>query len=160
MQTSLKHSKLGRPTKYKASHCEDVVELGRQGLSLSQIAAKFDVARSTIDHWASNHDEFSEALTRAKTFAQAWWETKAQEALFDRKFNSAVWKKTVEARFREDYTIIEKPKDDYSSNFAAQLQRARQAHDEEEERRESEIETLRQKLRLEQEKNNLKPQSE
>lgn len=70
------------------------------------MAAAFEVCRQTIDNWAEEHPEFLEALSRADALAQAWWEDKGQAAI-DRgpsEFNSLVWKKSVEARFRHDYT--------------------------------------------------------
>lgn len=94
----------GRPTKYDPAYCEDVVELGKAGKSLAQMCAHFDIARSTIDQWSADNPEFSEALARAKVHAQAWWEDKGVVGMESDKFNAAVWKKSVEARFREDYT--------------------------------------------------------
>lgn len=94
----------GRPTKYDKKYCEEVIELGMAGKSLAQMASHFDVARSTIDQWAEDYAEFSEALNRAKVHAQAWWEDKAMEGLSNREFNAPVWKKSMEARFRDDYT--------------------------------------------------------
>jgi hypothetical protein len=94
----------GRPSTYDPSYCEQVVELGKAGKSKAQMAAHFDVARSTIDTWAAAHPEFSEALTRADAHCQAWWENQGQSGLTAPGFNAAVWKKSVEARFRDDYT--------------------------------------------------------
>lgn len=94
----------GRPTLYRKEYCDEVVDLGKQGKSLVQMAAHFDVSRSTIDQWSVDNAEFSEALNRAKAHAQDWWERAAQENLALPGFNAAVWKKSVEARFREDYT--------------------------------------------------------
>jgi hypothetical protein len=94
----------GRPTDYNPKYCEEVIELGKQGKSLAQMASRFDVARSTIDEWASVHPEFSEALTRAKAHAQAWWEDAGQDGLKADKFNAQVWTKSMQARFRDDYT--------------------------------------------------------
>jgi hypothetical protein len=94
----------GRPTDYKSEYCDDVIELGKAGKSLAQMASAFDVARSTIDTWADAHPEFSEALSRAITHCQAWWEDKGQSGMETQGFNAAVWKKSVEARFRADYT--------------------------------------------------------
>lgn len=94
----------GRPSKYDPSHCDVVVELGKQGKSLAQMCAHFDIARSTIDKWAEDHTEFSEALSRAKVHSQAWWEETGVAGMTADKFNSQIWVKTVQARFREDYT--------------------------------------------------------
>lgn len=94
----------GRPSAYKPEYCAKVVEWGKQGYSPAQMCSEMDVARSTIDEWALKYPEFSEAFTRAKAHAQAWWEKTGQEAMFLPGFNAAVWKKSMEARFREDYT--------------------------------------------------------
>ncbi|AEY69675.1 putative terminase small subunit [Brucella phage V_19] len=96
----------GRPTLYRPEYCETVIELGKQGDSLAQMAAHFDVSRQTIENWASDHPEFLAALSRAKVHCQAWWEKAGREGMFlgGGGFNAAVWKKSMEARFREDYT--------------------------------------------------------
>lgn len=94
----------GRPTKYEASYCEEVVKMGREGKSFAQMASHFDVSRQTIDNWAKDNPQFLEALTRAKAHAQAWWEDMGMKGMVGDKFNAAVWKKSMEARFREDYT--------------------------------------------------------
>ena len=96
----------GRPTLYRREYCEKVIELGKEGASLAQMASHFDVSRPTIDQWAVDYPEFSEALMRAKAHAQAWWENAGREGMFmgSGGFNAQVWKKSVEARFRDDYT--------------------------------------------------------
>ncbi len=94
----------GRPTDYDPAFCDRVIELGREGKSKAQMCAEFDISRQTIDNWAAAHEEFLEALNRAMAHAQAWWESKAVEGLEKPGFNAAVWKKSMEARFREDYT--------------------------------------------------------
>lgn len=94
----------GRPTLYRPEYCERVIELGREGKSPAQIASDLDVARPTLLAWSDQHPEFLTALTRAKVHEQAWWEDKGQAALTSDRFNSAVWSKSMSARFREDYT--------------------------------------------------------
>jgi DNA-binding XRE family transcriptional regulator len=94
----------GRPSEYDESFCARVIELGKAGKSKAQMAADFDVSRQTIDNWAEAHEEFLEALNRAMAHCQAWWEDKGQAGMEAPGFNAAVWKKSVEARFRDDYT--------------------------------------------------------
>lgn len=95
---------MGRPSDYLPEHCEAVVELGKQGKSPAQMAAHFDVSRQTIDNWAEAHPEFLEALSRALTHCQAWWEDKGMVGMVAPGFNAAVWSKSMQARFRDDYT--------------------------------------------------------
>ena len=94
----------GRPTAYKPEYCKQVIELGKEGKSVAQMCAHFDISRQTIDNWAEANPEFLEAYTRAKVHAQAWWEDLAVTNLTNREFQSPIWKKSMEARFRDDYT--------------------------------------------------------
>ncbi len=94
----------GRPTLYKPEYCEEVVELGKQGKSPVEIACDLGVLRETMLGWAKQHEEFSTALTRAKQFEQQWWENEGRKGLTADKFNAQVWTKSMQARFREDYT--------------------------------------------------------
>lgn len=94
---------MSRPSTYDPKYCEQVVELGREGLSEVQISARIDVPRTTMRSWADAHPEFSSALTRAKELSQDWWESKAQEGLANREFNAGLWKANVASRFREEY---------------------------------------------------------
>jgi hypothetical protein len=94
---------MGRPTLYKPEFCEQVIELGKQGKSITQIAAKLDVDKATVLRWKDEKEDFSTAMSRALTFSQEWWEDQAQVGLTDRNFNAAIWHKSVVSRFREDY---------------------------------------------------------
>lgn len=94
----------GRHSTYDPVHCETVIELGKAGKSLTQIACALDVDKATLLRWKEEHPEFRTAITRAKEFEQDWWETQGQIGLGAERFNAAVWKKSMEARFRDDYT--------------------------------------------------------
>ena len=96
-------AKMGRPTLYKPEFCEQVIELGKQGKSITQMAAKLEVDKASLLKWKNEKDEFSTALRVALTYSQDWWEDKAQTGLVDRNFNAALWKHCVTSCFREDY---------------------------------------------------------
>lgn len=100
----------GRPTDYRPEFCERVIELGRLGYSHAQIAAHadIDVARKTLYEWADKYPEFSDAITRARDLAQAWFENKGQDGLEKPGFNASLWNKQVTCRFRDDYTETSK----------------------------------------------------
>ena len=95
--------KMGRPSLYRPEYCETVVELGKMGKSMVQMAAHFDVDRETLNYWAATNPDFSASLTRAKVHSQCWWEDQGQGGLASRDFNAALWHKNVASRFREDY---------------------------------------------------------
>lgn len=94
----------GRPTKYRPEFCDLIIKVGEEGGWLCEMAEACDVVRSTMDEWAANHPEFSEALTRAKQKAQAWFELKGRTGMEADKFNSALWQKQMSARHPDEYT--------------------------------------------------------
>lgn len=103
-QEAQKKRPVGRPTKYRPEFCEQIIDLGKEGKSIAQMAAHFDVDKASIFDWAAAHEEFSTALARARAHSQTWWEDKAQSNLASRDFNAQLWLKSVSSRFREDYT--------------------------------------------------------
>ena len=56
----------GRPSKYSEAYCNEVVEAGAQGLSLTAFAGVIGVDRSTIDYWRESFPEFSLACKKAQ----------------------------------------------------------------------------------------------
>ena len=96
--------KMGRPSGYRDEFCEIIEDMGREGKSVAQMAARLDVSKETVYQWVKAHPEFSDAFTRARTFSQAWWEAKGQDAIGDRNFNANLYKLSLAARFRDDYT--------------------------------------------------------
>ena len=95
---------VGRPSKYKPEYCEQIIELGKLGKSIAQMASHFDVDKASIFDWAAAHEDFSTALARAKAHSQTWWENAAQQNMDNRNFNAQLWLKSVASRFRDDYT--------------------------------------------------------
>lgn len=93
----------GRPPLYRDEFCNRVIELGKAGYSQARMAADLGVAKSTITEWAKSNADFMNALTRARTYSQAWWEQEAQNGLKNRDFNAGIWDKSVKSMFREDY---------------------------------------------------------
>ncbi len=53
----------GRPTDYRPEYCERVIELGRLGMSVVEMAADIGVARNTLEQlWPAANPEFLQAL--------------------------------------------------------------------------------------------------
>ena len=71
---------LGAPTKYDAKFCNEVIALGKQGLSITQIAYRMDVARSSLYNWMDEHPDFLDAIKKARHYAQGFWENALTEA--------------------------------------------------------------------------------
>lgn len=94
---------MARPTTYQQEYCEAVLEAGAQGKSIAWMAASLDVNKDTIYEWAKVHPEFSDALTRARAKAQAWWEDQGQTGMVTPGFGASVWSRSMAARFPEDW---------------------------------------------------------
>jgi transposase len=96
--------KVGRPSSYKPEYCDKIIEYGKLGHSIAQMASELDVAKATIFDWRDLHPEFATALARAQTHSQAHWESLAKTHMGDKNFNAQLWLKSVGSRFRDDYT--------------------------------------------------------
>lgn len=94
---------MARPTEYKQEYCAQVIEWGRLGKSLAWMAAELDVSRECLYEWQRVHNEFSDAMTRAKDHAQRWWEDAGQAGMLTPGFNASVWSRSMAARFPQDW---------------------------------------------------------
>jgi hypothetical protein len=94
---------MARPSSYNPEFCEQVLAWGAQGKSLTWMAAALDISRETIYAWARDYEDFSDAITRAKAKAQAWWEDKGQAGMEGGNLNPGIWTKSMAARFPEDW---------------------------------------------------------
>lgn len=71
---------------------------------MAVIAAAFNVDRATLYKWAADYPDFSTALARAKAYEQEWWENTGQKKLGAKHFQAQVWRTSMSARFKDDYT--------------------------------------------------------
>ena len=98
---------VGRPSKYDSAFCERVIQLGKLGKSIEQIACELDVGTKTIYNWRDEHPEFLRALDMAREFEQNWWETIAQTHMIEEKdaakLNASIWSRSMAARFPKKY---------------------------------------------------------
>lgn len=82
---------MARPTKYDARfHIPWVRSLARRGLTVKEIAQEMGIARSTLNRWAKEHEEFSDTLNKGRSEADALVE--------DSLFRRAVGSTTTETR--------------------------------------------------------------
>ena len=98
----------GRPSEYRPEYCERVVELGRLGMSVVEMASDIGVSRNTMEtRWTEAHPEFREALEIARESSQAWWESMGRVNLIMNKevgtFQASVWSRSMAARFPRDW---------------------------------------------------------
>lgn len=98
---------VGRPTTYDPAYCERVVELGKMGKSIEQICYILNTPVRTLYEWRDRHPDFSQALTDAKDYEQAWWEEQASSYMVETKegprLNATLWSRSMAARFPKKY---------------------------------------------------------
>ena len=98
---------VGRPTSYDPSFCDRAIELGRIGKSIEQIAANLGFSTRVLYDWRDKNPEFLHALEYAKDLELDWWETIAQAMMVENKesdkLNSAIWSRSMAARFPKKY---------------------------------------------------------
>jgi len=98
---------VGRPSLYDPKYCEEVIALGKLGKSVEQIASRLGFSLRTMYQWKEQHQEFLHALEEAKEHEQAWWEDQADAYMVETKegpkLNSAIWSRSMAARFPKKY---------------------------------------------------------
>ena len=98
---------VGRPSKYDPAFCERVIELGKLGKSVEQIACELGLSTRVMYKWRDEHEEFMHAMEDAKEYEQNWWETIAQTHMIEEKdcakLNASIWSRSMAARFPKKY---------------------------------------------------------
>ncbi len=94
--------KVGRPLTYDPELCQRAVALGMLGNSWAGIARDFGISRSTLNTWEGQYPEFKDALARARTAAQAWFEEHGRKNLKAKHYQAQVSRTIMAAQF-EDY---------------------------------------------------------
>lgn len=95
---------MGRPSLYDPAYCEKVIELGKEGLSVVEMACRIGVARATLEtNWPAEHPEFLEAFTRAREESQAWWENAGRTGMLTKGIDAAIYSRSMAARFPNDW---------------------------------------------------------
>ncbi len=93
----------GRPSLYNPAYCERVLELAAEGCGKAEIAAALAVSVKTLTAWMKTHDEFREAMTRAKELEYAWWLAAGRKGQFMRTWNATGWALQMRNRFRKRF---------------------------------------------------------
>jgi hypothetical protein len=98
---------VGRPTLYDPALCDKVIELGKLGKSIEQIASILGFSLRTFYIWRDAYEEFLHAMEDAKQYEQFWWEEQAQAYLVENrdsdKINTTMWSRSMGARFPKKY---------------------------------------------------------
>ena len=65
---------MARPTKYEPEMCQAVIEAGKEGKTLAEMATDIGIHRETLNEWRGANEEFSDAVKEGLANAQSWWE--------------------------------------------------------------------------------------
>lgn len=89
------------PPSYSDDLPAEVVALGAVGLTETQIADHLALSADGLVVMAKAHQPLADALSRARTAAQAWWEEQARRALIteNNRFPAGAWAQVMKARF-------------------------------------------------------------
>ena len=62
----------GRPTLYRPEMCDRLIEMGRQGYTVVEMAVDLEITKSSLYKYVEDHEEFSDAFTRAREMAESF----------------------------------------------------------------------------------------
>lgn len=92
----------GRPTKYDPLMCDQVIECGKQGMSIEETCVELDISDDSWYRWSdeeSGHKEFCESIKRHKALCYAWWMKEGRTQLQNTKFSFTGWYMNMKNRF-------------------------------------------------------------
>lgn len=90
--------------------CDLVIEAGKKGKSKAGMCAAIDISLQTMNVWADEIPEFSEAIDKAMVYSQEYLEDLAQKHFTSQFFQSSTYNKRMGSQFRH--------KDGYSDQTA------------------------------------------
>ena len=98
--------------KYKPELAEQLLDLGKKGKYVTQVAAIFGVCRESLYQWSmdSNKPEFVEAWPLYKTFCQNWWMDLGVKGIMGEipKWQYTPWIYMMKCLFREEWLSDQK----------------------------------------------------
>ncbi len=98
---------MGRPSEYDPAYCDRVIELGKEGASIVEMAAEIGCHRETLEqNWPAAYPEFSEAFARARLRSQAWWERTGRIGMQTKAIDASIWSRSMAARFPRDWREV------------------------------------------------------
>ena len=80
-----------------------VMNLGRDGASRAQMAARLKTSRQQLTGWARAHPKFAQALEKADDLSLSYWEQKAQDYLWQRPMTKRARTRRTRDRIKRQY---------------------------------------------------------
>lgn len=101
----------GRPTKYKETLGNDLIELGKVGKLPAQVASSFGVTKQTLHEWRGAYPVFSDAYAIYKEHCENWWldlaQSQAQGGIGN--FNATKFMLAAAFRYTEKTEVVTDP---------------------------------------------------
>lgn len=93
------------PADYHPDLIQELLTLGANGYSSTEIAAHWAISEQTLEEWGKAHPELSTALNHARTREKAWWFSRARLAIAsdNNRFPAGAWSHVMRARFPDEY---------------------------------------------------------
>jgi hypothetical protein len=83
--------------------CDRLIELGKIGASQKMMFSALKISSGAAQTFKKNHPEFADALDRAITESQAYWERQLLENVENKAFNSRVAEIALRGQFPDTY---------------------------------------------------------
>lgn len=88
---------------FKPEMCDKLIELGQSGASQKMMFSALGISSSAAQRFKKDHPAFAEALDRAVTESQAYWERLILENVSNKNFNSRLVEIALRGQFGETY---------------------------------------------------------
>lgn len=95
----------GRPSKYRPSWCEEILDMGNRGMGYAQIARELKISRSMLYRFRDAHPDFAAALAWARDLSVAHWTDKLTAAGSDRNSNAQLLMFVSSNLFPDDFKL-------------------------------------------------------
>lgn len=90
---------MSRPSKYKEEYKDQVIELMKEGCSISEICLELDICRQTFYNWCDENKEFLDTKKKGEGFSEGWWMKQGRKNLQNKEFNYTGWYMNMKNRF-------------------------------------------------------------
>lgn len=102
---------------FKPEMCEKLIELGQSGASQKMMFSALGISSSAAQRFKKDHPAFAEALDRAITESQAYWERLILENVNNKNFNARLVEIALRGQFGETYREDRNPKVDVNAKL-------------------------------------------
>jgi hypothetical protein len=103
--------------KFRPIMCKKVVEMMKQGASITEVLLELDICWQTYCNWTNPEskwyqDDFHEAIQKGKRFSQGWWERLGRRVMSPdadsqyRNPNPTMFIFNMKNRFKEDWQEV------------------------------------------------------